>query len=135
MASGWMRRSQVRPPGTNPPEPDPVSQWAFDASDQYDMPAEVDATVRTLRRVSIGHFAVFIGTVLLVPSLTLALDWWSEGRLIGGMSPNFAMAAFGLYVFFFVIAFAAARLSNAVEDRMLGDSAGRDVPHEDGDVP
>ncbi|WP_211659222.1 hypothetical protein [Phytoactinopolyspora halophila] len=94
----------------------------FESSDEYDMPAEVDATVRTLRRVAVSHVAVFLGVVLVVPFLTLALDWWSEGRLIGGMSPNFAMAAFGLYIFFFVLAIAAARLSNAVEHRMLGGS-------------
>lgn len=107
----------------------------FDSPDEHDTPAEVDATVRTLRRVAIGHFAVFLGAVLLVPFLTLALDWWSQGRLLGGMSPNFVMAAFGLYVFFFVIAFAAARLSNAVEDRMLGNTEQPlDFPDEDGDA-
>jgi hypothetical protein len=98
----------------------------FDSPGEYDTPAEVDAAVRTLRRVAIGHFAVFLGVVLLVPFLTLALDWWSKGRLLGGMSPNFAMAAFGLYVFFFAISVAAARLSNAVEDRMLGGSSDQD---------
>jgi hypothetical protein len=36
------------------------------------------------------------------------------------MSPSFVMAAFGLYVFFFVIGLAAATLSTAVESRMLG---------------
>ncbi|HLR94164.1 MAG TPA: hypothetical protein VK053_06545 [Jiangellaceae bacterium] len=94
--------------------------WHFDTPDEHDTPAEVEATVRTLRRVSIWHFALFLGTVLLVPLLTVALDWWSEGRLVGGMSPNFAMAAAGLYAFFFIISVAAARLSNAVESRMLG---------------
>ncbi|MDV6012574.1 hypothetical protein F8178_08825 [Haloechinothrix sp. LS1_15] len=84
------------------------------------MPAEVDATFRTLRRVAFGYFTVFLVVVAAVPVLTLALDWWSQGRLIGGMSPSFAMAAFGLYVFFFVLAIAAATLANAVEDRMLG---------------
>jgi hypothetical protein len=102
---------------------DQARQWVFDSPEEYDMPAEVDATVRTLRRVAIGHCAVFLGVVLLVPFLTIALDWWSEGRLLGGMSPNFAMAAFGLYVFFFAISLAAARLSNAVEHRMLGGSS------------
>ncbi len=99
----------------------------FDSPDEYDMPAEVDASVRTLRRVAIAHFAVFLGAVLLVPLLTVALDWWSEGRLFGGMSPNFAMAAFGLYLFFFVVAVAAARLSNAIEHRMLGGSSAQNV--------
>lgn len=95
--------------------------------DEHDTPAEVDATFRTLRRVAIGYFALFIVAVTGVPALTLALGWWSEGRLIGGMSPSFVMAAFGLYVFFFVIGLAAATLSTAVEARMLGG------PGEDAD--
>jgi uncharacterized membrane protein len=98
------------------------------------MPAEVDATMRTVRRVAIGHVAIFLGVVLLVPFLTVALDWWSEGRLIGGMSPNFVMAAFGLYVFFFALSVAAARLSNTVEDRMLG-GADREIHDEEGTPP
>lgn len=89
--------------------------------DEYDMPADVDASFRTVRRVAVGHFLVFLGVVVAVPVLTLTVDWWSHGRLIGGMSPSFVMAAFGLYVFFFALAAAAATLSNAVEDHMLGD--------------
>lgn len=124
MARRWLTFSRAPWSGsrrsvTPPDEPDEPG-WHFDTPDEHDTSAEVEATVRTLRRVSIWHFAVFLGTVLLVPLLTVALDWWSEGRLIGGMSPNFAMAAAGLYVSFFVISVAAARLSNAVESRMLG---------------
>ncbi|WP_199432981.1 hypothetical protein [Qaidamihabitans albus] len=85
------------------------------------MPTDVDAAFRTLRRVAVGHFMVFLGVVVAVPVLTLTVDWWSEGRLIGGMTPSFVMAAVGLYVFFFLLAIAASTLSNAVEDRMLGD--------------
>lgn len=88
--------------------------------DEHDTPAEVDAAVRTLRRVAVGYFVVLVVGIVGVPGLTLMLDWWSEGRLLGGMSPSFVMAAFGLYVFFFVIGVAAATLSNAVESRMLG---------------
>lgn len=88
--------------------------------DERDTPAEVDATVRTLRRVAVGYFIVLIVGIVGVPALTLVLDWWSEGRLIGGMSPSFVMAAFGLYLFFFIIGIAAATLSSAVESRMLG---------------
>lgn len=88
--------------------------------DEHDTPAEVDATVRTLRRVAVGYFVVLVVGIVGVPGLTLVLDWWSEGRLLGGMSPSFVMAAFGLYVFFFVIGVAAATLSSAVESRMLG---------------
>ncbi|RNL86767.1 hypothetical protein [Halostreptopolyspora alba] len=90
------------------------------AAEEHDTPAEVDATFRTLRRVAVGHVAVFASVVIAVPLLATALDWWSQGRLIGGMSPMFAMTAFGLYVFFFVVCLAAATLSTAVEERMLG---------------
>ena len=100
----------------------------FDASaelaDRADTPAEVDATFRTLRRVAVGYFALFLVVVIAVPALTLGLDWWSSGRILGGMSPSFVMAAFGLYVFFFVVGLAAATLSSAVEARMLGGPAG-----------
>jgi hypothetical protein len=87
---------------------------------EHHTPAEVDATFRTLRRVAVGYFMVFLVTVTGVPALTLTLGWWSQGRLIGGMSPGFVMAAFGLYVFFLLIGLAAATLSTAVEARMLG---------------
>jgi hypothetical protein len=87
---------------------------------ERDTPAEVDATFRTLRRVAVGYFTVFLVAITGVPALTLTLGWWSQGRLIGGMSPGFVMAAFGLYVFFFLLGLAAATLSTAVEARMLG---------------
>ncbi|MBB4931443.1 hypothetical protein F4561_002263 [Lipingzhangella halophila] len=100
------------------------------ATDEHDTPAEVDAAFRTLRRVAVGHVAVFAGVVIAVPLLAAALDWWSEGRLIGGMSPMFAMTAFGLYVFFFVICLGAATLSTAVEERMLGGSGHETDPRD-----
>lgn len=99
--------------------------------DEHDTPAEVDATFRTVRRVSVGYFTVFLVAITGVPALTLALGWWSEGRLIGGMSPGFVMAGFGLYVFFFVVGLAAATLSTAVEARMLG-GPGEDEDGENG---
>lgn len=98
--------------------------------DEHDTPAEVDATFRTVRRVAVGYFAVFLVAITGVPALTLALGWWSEGRLIGGMSPGFVMAGFGLYVFFFAIGLAAATLATAVEARMLG-GPGEDEDGED----
>ncbi|HUH07901.1 MAG TPA: hypothetical protein VML96_08845 [Egibacteraceae bacterium] len=99
-----------------------ATRWETDPPplDEYDTAAEVDATFRTQRRIAIGYFLVFLVVTIGVPALTLVLDWWSSGRVIGGMSPNFAMAAVGLYVFFFALALAAARLATAVEDRMLG---------------
>lgn len=87
---------------------------------ESDTPAEVDASFRTMRRVAVAYFVVFMVVVVAVPALTLVLGWWSHGRLLGGMSPSFVMAAFGLYVFFFLIALAAATLSTAIESRMLG---------------
>jgi hypothetical protein len=99
--------------------------------DESDTPAEVDAAFRTLRRVAIGYFAVFLVAITAVPSLSVTLAWWSDSRLIGGMSPGFVMAAFGLYVFFFVIGLAVATLSTAVEARMLGGPRDEE-PTEDG---
>ncbi|MCP2262916.1 hypothetical protein ACFQHV_19230 [Promicromonospora thailandica] len=100
-----------------------------DGVDEHDTPAEVDAAFRTLRRVAITHVVLFLVAVLGVPALSLTLGWWSDGQLAGGMSPGFAMAAFGLYAFFLVIGLAAASLSSAVEARMLG---GRHTGEDDG---
>jgi hypothetical protein len=94
--------------------------WGSGYSDEFDTPAEVDATFRTQRRIAVGYFLLFLIVTLGVPALTLVLGWWSSGGLIGGMSPNFAMAAFGLYLIFLAIGLAAATLASAVEDRMLG---------------
>lgn len=113
-------------------DPDDDGQWVADLEDEYDAPADVDATFRTLRRAAVWHFMLFLGVVVAVPLLTLTVDWWSDGRLLGGMAPNFVMAAFGLYVFFFLLAVAATRQSNAVEDRMLGRP---DRHHHDRDHP
>lgn len=99
--------------------------------DEHDTPAEVDATFRTQRRIAVGYFLVFCVGTITVPALTLVLDWWSAGRLLGGFSPNFLMAAVGLYVFFFLIAVAAATLATAVEDRMLGGGGGPFPDEED----
>jgi hypothetical protein len=89
--------------------------------DAGDTAAEVDATFRTQRRIAVAYFIVFLLVLLAVPALTLVLDWWSQGRLMGGMSPAFVMTAIGLYVFFFVLAAAASSLASTVEHRMLGD--------------
>ena len=105
-----------------------------DDVDEHDTPAEVDATFRTLRRVAITHFVLFFAAVMGVPALSLTLGWWSGGRLAGGMSPGFAMAAFGLYAFFLVIGLAAATLSSAVEGRMLGGRHNEDNGYDDDDT-
>jgi hypothetical protein len=85
-----------------------------------DTPAEVDAAAQTQRRTAIGYALVFLLVVGSVPVLTLVLPWWSEARLAGGLSPNFAVAAVGLYVFFLLLGTAAATLASSIEDRMLG---------------
>ncbi|GAA4432077.1 hypothetical protein GCM10023169_37400 [Georgenia halophila] len=94
-----------------------------DELDARDTPAEVDAAFRTLRRVAVGYFVVFLVAVGGFPALSLTLDWWSHSRTVGGMSPGFVVAAFGLYAFFALLGIAAARLSTAVEARMLGGPA------------
>jgi hypothetical protein len=99
-----------------------------DLLERADTPAEVDAISRTLRRVAVGYFVLFLIVVVAVPVLTIVLEWWSIGRVLGGMSPSFVMAAGGLYVFFFIVAVLAATLSSAVEARMLGG------PTSDGDA-
>ncbi|MGO1192926.1 MAG: hypothetical protein ACTMHH_03540 [Nesterenkonia sp.] len=85
-----------------------------------DTPAEVDATFRTLRRIAITYFVVFLAVLSAFPVLTIVLDWWTESRLIGNLSPAFLFAAVGLYVVFAVMGIAAATLSSSVESRMLG---------------
>lgn len=97
-----------------------VSSAAEEPQDDFDTPTEVNANFRTQRRVAVSYGLVFLVVVLGVPALNIVLDWWTEARLLGGMSPSFVMAAVGLYVFFFVLAVAAASLANAVEDGMLG---------------
>ncbi|MEX1177667.1 MAG: hypothetical protein WEB09_04325 [Nitriliruptor sp.] len=87
---------------------------------EVDTPAEVHAAAQTQRRTALGYAAVFLLVTGAVPVLTLVLPWWSESRLAGGLSPNFVVAAGGLYIFFLVLAIAAATLASSIEDRMLG---------------
>jgi hypothetical protein len=103
-----------------------------DGVDGRDTPAEVDATFRTLRRVAVGYFVVFLVAIVGFPLLAVTLGWWSSSRLVGGMSPGFLMAAFGLYAFFALIGIAAASLSSAVEARMLGGPEPADHLRDDG---
>lgn len=91
-----------------------------EAAEVPDTEAEVDAAFRTLRRIAITYFIVFLGIVGAFPVLTMTLNWWIEARLIGEMSPGFLTAAVGLYLIFTVMGIAAATLSSSVESRMLG---------------
>lgn len=92
----------------------------------FDTPAEVDAAVATQRRTALGYAGVFLLVTLSVPLLTSLLPWWSEARLLGGLSPNFAVAAGGLYLFFLGLGAAASSLAATIEDRMLGGPDGDD---------
>jgi hypothetical protein len=115
----------VRPPASGAHPGDgrherPAESLPGDPAVEHDTPAEVDAAFRTQRRIALGYFLVFLVVTLTVPLLALVLDWWSEGELLGSLSPNFVMVALGLYAFFFTIGLAAAGLATAVEERMLG---------------
>lgn len=85
-----------------------------------DTEAEVDAAFRTTRRIAVTYFIVFLVVLSAFPVLTVALDWWTEARVIGNLSPAFITAAVALYAIFAVIGIAAATLSSSVESRMLG---------------
>lgn len=100
-------------------------------SADHDTPAEVDAAFRTQRRIAVGYGVVFLVVTLAVPVLGLTMAWWVEGSLLGGFSLHFLMTAVGLYLVFFTIAAAAATLSSAVEDRMLGGSMPHELPEDE----
>lgn len=91
--------------------------------DVQDTPAEVDAAFRTTRRISMTYFVVFLLLLFAFPVLTQALDWWTQARVVGDLSPGFLTAAVGLYILFAVLGIAAATLSSSVESRMLGHPA------------
>jgi hypothetical protein len=88
-----------------------------------DTPAEVDAAFRTLRRIAVTYFVLFLAVLGSFPVLTMTLSWWTESRLLGDLSPAYLAAAVGLYVVFAVIGIAAATLSSSVESRMLGGTS------------
>ncbi|HLS74801.1 MAG TPA: hypothetical protein VK046_13605 [Actinomycetaceae bacterium] len=96
-----------------------------------DTPAEVDAAFRTMRRIALTYFVVFLAVVASFPVLTVTLDWWTESRLLGDLSPAFLAASVGLYVVFAVIGVAAATLSSSVESRMLGGTTAEDPDPEE----
>lgn len=87
-----------------------------------DSPAEVDAVFRTQRRVSVGYALLFALLLASVSVFTVGLAWWTTGRILGGISPGFLMAAFGLYLVFVALAAAACSLASAIENRMLGSA-------------
>lgn len=82
--------------------------------------AEVDAAFRLQRRIAIGYFVLFIAATVGVAVALLTLRWMSEASIFGGFTPGFALAAFGLYLFFVAMGAAASSLANGVDDRMMG---------------
>lgn len=92
--------------------------------DDFDRPDEVVAVAATQRRVAITYGLVFTVLFWMPAALTVVWPWWSSARLVGGMSPGFAVAALGLYGAFVLIAVIAGKLARDVEDRMLGGSDG-----------
>lgn len=116
-------------------EPDPEDALSFPAEgladlQEYDAPAEVDAAFVTQRRIAVGYCLVFLLVTFAIPVLTVSSGWWTDARVVGGMSPSFLMAAVVLYVFFVGLGVAAATLADGSEDRMLGRAGGSD--REDG---
>lgn len=106
-------------PAAADPAPRPGLDFPGD-TEVRDTPAEVDAAFRAQRGVALAYFLVFLVLVAAFPVLTMTLQWWTEARVFGELSPGFVAAAGGLYLAFAVIGIAAARLSASVESRMLG---------------
>lgn len=88
-----------------------------------DDPDEVDAAFRSQRRLAVGHFAVFLVVTLGAGLTLLTLSWASDASIFGGFTPGFAIAAFGLYLFFVAVGAASTPLANAIEDKMMGARA------------
>lgn len=92
-----------------------------------DTPAEVAAAFRTQRRVAIAYLLLFLTLTVAVPALNTFVDWWTDGRLLGGISPAFAVSTVGLYGVIITIGVLGARVADQVERRMLG---GRELLEE-----
>ncbi|WP_211233293.1 hypothetical protein [Brevibacterium album] len=117
----------MRPEGQGAEEPFP--EGIPDTGVVRDTAAEVDAAFRTVRRIAVTYFLVFLALLISFPVLTMTLAWWTESRVLG-FSPAFLTAALGLYAAFAVVGVAAATLASSVESRMLG---GRSARWEPGD--
>lgn len=117
---------------TQSPEGDhrAFSEDGFASFHDVDTAAEVDAAFRSQRRIALSYSAIFLVGVLGVAAATVWLDWSTADRVLGGFSPSFLMAAFGLYLFFVTIGLAAASLANGIDDRMMGASSLVDRPPE-----
>lgn len=130
-ATPTSRRSRAHRPARHEPTigsglDSPENGYA--AFGDADTPAEVDAVFRLQRRIGIAYFLTFVSVTLGVSVTIVTLDWAATSRVFGGFSPGFALAAIGLYLFFVVVAVAAASLANSIEDRMMGASSLRSEP-------
>lgn len=114
-----LKHALARPPRSASAPLDPPTDFPAD-TEVRDTPAEVDAAFRAQRGIALAYFLVFLVLVVSFPVLTMTLQWWTEARVLGELSPGFVAAAGGLYLAFAVIGIAAARLSASVESRMLG---------------
>jgi len=103
---------------------EPVDGYA--SFNDTDTPAEVLAVWRIQRRVALSYMAVFLLGTLGVGLAIVSLPWVTDTTVLGGFSPGFVLAAFGLYIFFVVIGVAAASLANVVEHRMMGAASVKD---------
>jgi hypothetical protein len=97
-----------------------MDQALDDPFEPDDTPVEVAATFRTQRRVAVAYLALFLVITLAVPALNALVDWWTDGRLLGGISPAFAVSTIGLYLVIIAIGVLGARVADQVERRMLG---------------
>ncbi len=97
-----------------------LNEDGYSSFHDVDTPADVDAAFRSQRRIAVAYFVVFVVVVAGVAAVTVASDWATSGRVLGGFSPSFLAAAVGLYVLFVALGIAAAGLANGVDDRMMG---------------
>jgi uncharacterized membrane protein (DUF485 family) len=109
-------------PSADPHEPD-------------DTAAEVGAAFRTQRRVAVAYAVLFVGVAVVFPVLGATADWWTDGRIGGGISPAFAVSTVGLYVVIIAIGALGGRVADQVERRMLGGREMLDDPLRMEDVP
>ncbi|CAN5542996.1 hypothetical protein BH20ACT23_BH20ACT23_08660 [soil metagenome] len=87
---------------------------------EFDSLEEVDAVVRTLRRLGLQYGLLVAVVLLAVPSLALVAPWWFARPVWGGLTLNFITVAAVLNVAFLLIGLAYNRVANRSEDEMLG---------------
>lgn len=100
-----------------------------DVFEPADTPAEVAAAFRTQRRVATAYLGLFFAIIVVIPVLNSLIGWWTDGRLLGGISPAFALSTGGLYLVIITIGVLGARVADQVERRMLG---GRELLDQNG---